>query len=167
MSGGLNEDSREEWQIVKPDDENVVLGWRVTFVEETDALYLEGHEEDGQCLDSHVLEPYLLDAYVLGFKQAVYHVERGEDISWEELNDQEWERVLNPLDKGAEQHYMKFVEAGLYELGTRDTDRLPDEDQVFSRVQIREPWLVDFVKTFEDVEQYYREWVLGEPETPM
>lgn len=68
MSGGLNEDDREEWQIVEPDDENGVLGWRVILVEETDGLFLEAHDEDDRRLDSLVLEPYLLNAYILTFK---------------------------------------------------------------------------------------------------
>lgn len=50
MSGGLNEDNREEWQIVEPDDENGVLGWRVILVEETDGLFLEAHDEDDRRL---------------------------------------------------------------------------------------------------------------------
>lgn len=77
---GLNEDNREEWQIVDSDDENGVLGWRVILVEETDGLFLEAYDEDVRRLDSLVLEPYLLDAYILTFKQAAYHTEKGEDL---------------------------------------------------------------------------------------
>ena len=46
MSGGLNENNREEWQIVGPDDENGIVGWRVTLVEETDGLLLEAYDEE-------------------------------------------------------------------------------------------------------------------------
>ncbi|NUB91688.1 hypothetical protein HT576_11750 [Haloterrigena sp. SYSU A121-1] len=159
MSGGLNEDNREEWQIVEPDDENGVLGWRVILVEETDGLFLEAHDKDDRRLDSLVLEPYLLGAYVLTFKQAAYHTEKGEDLPWDEQNDREWERVLNPFDEhiGVE-YYMEFVEAGVYELGTRDAGK------VESRVEIGAPWLEDFIEVFEDVEGYYRDWVLADSE---
>jgi len=80
-------------------------------------------------------------------------------MPWDERNGRKWERVLNPFDEhiGVE-YYMAFVEAGLYELGTRD------EHQVQSRVQIGAPWLRDFIEVFEDVEGYYRDWVLGDSE---
>ena len=53
---------------------------------------------------------------------------------------------------------MNFVEAGLYELGTRV------KGQVESRVQIESPWLTDFIEVFEDVERYCRDWVLADSE---
>lgn len=159
MSGGLNEDNWEEWQIVEPDDENHILGWRVILIEETDGLFLETHDENDRRLDSLVLEPYLLDAYILSFKQAVYHTEQGEDLPWDERNDRDWERVLNPLDEFiGPQYYLKYVEAGLYELGTRL------DGQIDNRVQIEAPWLTDFIDAFEHVESYYRDWVLGDAE---
>ena len=162
MNAGLNENGREEWQIVEPDDENGILGWRVTLVEEDDGLFLEAHDEgDGQ-LDSIVLEPHLLDAYILSFKQALYHTEQGEDLPWDERNARQWERVLNPLDEFiGSKYYLKFVEAGLYELGIRD------EGHVGSRIQIGAPFLGDFVSVFEAVEAYYRDWVLGDSEGPV
>lgn len=162
MNAGLNENDREEWQIVEPDDENGIFGWRIILVEESDGLLLEAHDEDGGQFDSLVLEPYLLDAIILSFKQAVYHTEQGEDLSWDEQNDREWERVLNPLDEFiGSKYYLKFVEAGLYELGTRDGG------QVGSRIQIGASCLRDFIEVFEDVEAYYRDWVLGDSETPV
>ena len=51
MSGGLNDNNREEWKIVEPDDENGIIGWRVTFVEETDGLLLEAYDEEDRVWD--------------------------------------------------------------------------------------------------------------------
>lgn len=159
MSGGLNENNREVWQIVEPDDENGIIGWRVTLVEETDGLLLEAYDEDDHVWDSLVLEPYLLDAYLLTFKQAAYHAEQVLDLSWDERNDHDWERVLNPFDELVEvEYYMTFVEEGLYELGTRF------EGETQSRVEIGDVWLKDFIDAFDDVKGYYQNWVLGESE---
>ena len=159
MSGGLNDNNREEWQIVKPDDENGIIGWRVTLIEETDGLLLKAYDEEDRVWESLVLEPYLLDAYLLTFKQAAYHAERSLELTLDELKDCDWERILNPFDELIEvEYYMILVQEGLYELGTR----LDGEMQ--SRVQIGDIWLTDFIDVFEDVQGYYQNWVLGESE---
>jgi hypothetical protein len=153
MTAGLNDDNREEWQIVDPDDANGVLGWRLTLVDESKAFSLQAHDESGDVAESFLIEPYLLSAWALTFKQAATHEER-EPAQTGELR---WQRVINPFEEDTAVEYsMQRVEGGLYELGGR-----VDGDLV-ERVQIEAANLLAFPAAFEEAQDYFREWVGGE-----
>jgi hypothetical protein len=159
MTAGLNDDNREEWQIVDPDDAEGIIGWRLTLVEEMDGLVLQAYDEGDTVMDSLVVEPYLLSAYALTFKQAAYHERAGSSAV---ATDTSWNRVINPFDDHIEvEYYMERVEEGLYELGTREVGNGRP------RIQIPAPYLKAFAETFKDVKEYYREWVLGDSDSEL
>ncbi|MDG5778250.1 hypothetical protein QA599_17495 [Haloarculaceae archaeon H-GB1-1] len=154
MKSGLNDNNREEWQIVKPDEAHID-GWRLIYVAESDGLFLEAYDEEDNRIDSLILEPYLLDEYILAFKQAAYHL-NGEGYPNQEYSERPWEVILNPYDDEiCVDYYMKFVCVGLYEVGIRELGELS------SRVQLDGVRLPHFIEVLEDAKRYYEEWEIG------